>query len=163
MSDDEKNYMEVVKDDVAEEKAKVIEVKDKQPKSRAEQRAMERITKEASDRLMLLADKWLDFITTTDDPEGEEAVAKFNQLDAQWRTYCTAKRLLPAVFVSLKNYMTAIIEEYKISKAGGNDPGKELADELEEAAKGEPIKLDDLEKPQPLEENKELPNLEQQS
>jgi len=90
----------------------------KPPISREQRRRREAINSEVQQKLKAFHDKFLDFFTNCDDPEGHEVVEKMKQLDAQWRVYCKNKELIPAAYPVINVYMAGVVQEYFDTKNG---------------------------------------------
>lgn len=85
--------------------------------TREQRRHIERVNQEVTIAIEQQAEKFLKFFTTCDNPEGPEVAEKVKQMDAQWRTYCGRKRLMPKAFPLLKKYCESVIEQYQKEKA----------------------------------------------
>jgi hypothetical protein len=95
------------------------------PESREQRRYRERINKEAQGIIKALQDKFLDFFTTCENPEGEEVVAKIKEISAQWRTHCKRRNLIAAAYPVLDQYMEDQVKQYYALK---ENPEKVIAE-----------------------------------
>jgi hypothetical protein len=92
-----------------------VEQKEK-PLSRQQRRAQERLKEEVQAVYKSLCDKFLDFFTQHDDPEGQEVINKVKQLGIQWHLYCKRKNLIASIYPALDQYMDSLLKEYLESK-----------------------------------------------
>lgn len=80
--------------------------------SRRQRRFRERLQDEVSEVSQYLGDAFLHFFTTAADPEGPAVVEKMDQIDRQWRIFCSTKRLQPAAYSHMKEYMSSLVTTY---------------------------------------------------
>ncbi len=112
-----------------------METKD-QKISRHERRFKERTQSQASEISSSLAETFLLYFSTTEDPEGEGVTKLMHQIDCQWRTFCSTKRLAPAAYPHMKQYMESIVKNYLATKNRINEE-KDAQKESSEAPVGE--------------------------
>ncbi len=84
--------------------------------TREQKRFQQRTSEEAMKTLNILGDKLLDAFTISDDPEGEEMVKMFDRVDAQWRTYCKRKQLIPGIYSAMREYANSLLLAYQNSQ-----------------------------------------------
>jgi hypothetical protein len=82
------------------------------PETREQKRYRERINKEAAEVIKRLQDKFSDFFTTCENPEGEETTKKIAEISAQWRTHCKRRNLVPAAYPVIDTYMEGQVKQY---------------------------------------------------
>ncbi len=98
------------------------------PETREQRRYRERINIEAQEVIQKLQNKFSDFFTTCEDPEGQEVVDKIAEISAQWRTHCKRRGLVPAAYPVLDQYMDAQLRQYQELK---NNPEKVIRETVE--------------------------------
>ncbi len=86
------------------------------PLTRAQKRANERLQEEEQATYNALTERFLEYFTQSEDPEGEAVQDKIKQISTQWRLYCQRKGLIPALFPMLDNYMDGLLRDYLRSK-----------------------------------------------
>jgi hypothetical protein len=84
--------------------------------NRHQRRHKDRVEQEAHATISLMAEKFFQFFTTCDNPEGDEVIERRNKMSAQWRSYCKRRGLLPAAFDMLDKSMDDVIQSYKTEK-----------------------------------------------
>lgn len=82
------------------------------PQTRQQRRINERINDQVSEVSTVLGERFLKFFTTCADPEGKEVTAMIDQIDRQWRTFCSQKRLIPKAYPHMREYMFSVVNEY---------------------------------------------------
>lgn len=93
-----------------------------QPKlSREQKRFQERIESEAKQMFNALANKFLNYFVTIDDPEGQAVQDKAKEMGAQWRIFCKAKSLAPEAYVMFDKYTERIMTDFLESKKQGGE------------------------------------------
>lgn len=80
--------------------------------SRAEQRYQERVKAEVESTYKTLTVRFLDYFTSSDDPEGQAVQDKARQIAAQWRLYCSRKKLIPTLYPIVDAYINDLMKEY---------------------------------------------------
>lgn len=85
--------------------------------TREQRRTKERIEKEARTQLDKFLNSFYEFFNEND-PDSETVAQKRKELNAKWKMYCHARRLLPAALTALDTQIQVIVDSYK----------KELAD-----------------------------------
>ena len=111
--------------DIEQEKRQLAAQSNKKPLDRAELRRREAVNKEVQTTLAQSSQKFLTFFLNSEDPEGREVVERMEILDAQWRTFCKRKHLIPAAYPLLKQEMNGIIEDYIKEKERGKETKEE--------------------------------------
>lgn len=86
--------------------------------SRQQRRFIERIEQEANMTFAALADKFLAYFSTCDNPLGQETKDKMTQINGQWRTYCTHRRLNIKAFSMATEYMDSLLKEFEKNALG---------------------------------------------
>lgn len=107
------------------EKTPLEKTEVKKPLDRAELRRREAVNKEVHQVLAQSSQKFLTFFLNSEDPEGKEVVERMETLDAQWRTFCKRKHLIPAAYPLLKQEMIGIIQDYIKEKERGKETKEE--------------------------------------
>ncbi len=105
--------------DIEQEKRQIAAQSNQKPLDRAELRRREAVNKEVQATLAQSSQKFLTFFLNSEDPEGKEVVERMDVLDAQWRTFCKRKNLIPAAYPLLKQEMNGIIQDYIKEKGHG--------------------------------------------
>lgn len=80
--------------------------------SRRQKRFRDRLNDQVSEVSQFLGDAFLNFFTTASDPEGPAVVEKIDQIDRQWRIFCSQKRLQPSAYPHMRQYMESIVTTY---------------------------------------------------
>jgi putative protein kinase ArgK-like GTPase of G3E family len=104
--------------------------------SRRERRFKERTQEQASEISSSLAETFLLYFSTTNDPEGEGVTKLMNQIDSQWRTFCSTKQLTPAAYPHMRQYMESVVKNYLATKNKVENPNEEK-DTQEEGSQAE--------------------------
>jgi hypothetical protein len=107
--------------DIEHEKRQVAAQSNQKPLDRDEIRRREAVNKEVQATLAQSSQKFLTFFLNSEDPEGKEVVERMETLDAQWRTFCKRKHLIPAAYPLLKQEMNGIIQDYIKEKERGKE------------------------------------------
>jgi hypothetical protein len=100
-------------------------VNPKTPISRAERRRRDHINEQVQVKARDLQDKFLDFFTSCENPEGDEVLEKMKQIDALWRVFCKNKGLISKAYPIMNVYMAGVVQEYFDTKEGNTKDGKE--------------------------------------
>lgn len=88
-------------------------IKSKRVRSEQQRRA-DQVNGEIRKLAVKLHDRFLHEFSTAKDPEGEEMVKLFDQIDTQWRLFLTRKGVVvPETFNHMSKLMTAIVDDYK--------------------------------------------------
>lgn len=85
--------------------------------SRAQRRQIERIEEECQQVHQTLANNFLSFMVTHENPTDEVLAEKAKQIDSQWRVFARQRHLHVKMFDLLKKYCSDLIEEFKKSKS----------------------------------------------
>lgn len=93
--------------------------------SKAQIKFMAKVTEAATNRLNDTIERFIDWFTSVENPEGTEVQERINTLDAQWQVYCNAKRLSDTSKAMLRKYCTAIVEDYSRIKSESFTPQPE--------------------------------------
>jgi hypothetical protein len=88
------------------------------PQSRKERRFLERKNAEVQAVYSNVVEKFLDFFTNHTDPESDEVIKRANQIDAQWRVYCTRHKLKAHAYPLVKDFCDNLFKDYFKAKAG---------------------------------------------
>lgn len=90
------------------------------PKDQAKTRLERRFQERAKEDLFRVHDKLLlhffNFFITHEEPEGEEVAEKLDQLNAQWITFCKARKFKPFTYDMLTGAADEIVKKYKAEK-----------------------------------------------
>lgn len=81
--------------------------------SRFQRRLMEKINDQVNETHNFLAEKFLNYIITCDDPESDLVQEKAKQVSLQWRLFCKTKNLKPEAFPLMDEFCNSVIDEYK--------------------------------------------------
>lgn len=104
----------------------------KEQREKKAQEVADRINTDAKRVYSSLAEKFMRFLTDSDDPEGDAVKAKQIQLNAQWRTYCRYKGVGETGFNVINEFCESMIQEYRDNKKGDVLPEIEVKAEKPE-------------------------------
>jgi len=82
------------------------------PMSREQKRKSERISEEAKKTYEAICDRFFEFFTQADDPNGHDVTNKASTVSKQWRLYCQRKGLLPKAYPLVDNFTRDLIDKY---------------------------------------------------
>jgi chemotaxis regulatin CheY-phosphate phosphatase CheZ len=103
-----------------ESTVKTLEAEKAKPLSRQQRRFIERIQEEARILHNQLCEKFIDFLVSSDNPEGEEVKEKAKQLSAQWKVFCHRKGMKEEAFGLIEKHCQHVIQEYLAAKEEDN-------------------------------------------
>lgn len=84
----------------------------KEKLSRREQRYRERVNQEVQSVISQLSDQFLNFLLSSENPEGNEVVEKMKDINAKWRVYCKRKNLIAKAYPVMELQMAQMAKEY---------------------------------------------------
>lgn len=84
--------------------------------TRQQERAIERLRKEADQLHQQLAHKFISFFLNADEPEGDWVQDKIKELSAKWKQYCHRNKIKPEFHNSIKDFCLKYIGEFKAEK-----------------------------------------------
>lgn len=84
----------------------------KEKLSRREQRYRERVNQEVQSVISQLSDQFLNFLLSSENPEGQEVVEKMKDINAKWRVYCKRKNLIVKAYPVMELQMAQMAKEY---------------------------------------------------
>lgn len=84
--------------------------------TRLQRRYLDRINKEANEKIKSITDRLLSAFTESEDPEGEAMTETFKKINAQWLVYCRHRQLNETAKKVVLNYMDQLVNEYRESK-----------------------------------------------